>query len=280
MIELSLESLDITVAGLRSSQPDGKPCLCLHGWMDNAASFIPLQAALPELNIFALDSPGHGRSDHFSAGQQYHLLDQVAYVLATADALGWQEFNLIGHSLGGCVAPFVAVAAPERVRNLIMLEALGPLTEPAEELPARLRRASLAMNKNKDRLKRIYTSIDDAVDARMAVTKMDRQSARLIVERNLRSIDGGFAWGYDGRLRAPSSYYMTEEQVLAVLNSVTQQTLVVLAEEGYLLKREATEGRLNALKQSVVVEVDGHHHMHMDDPEPSAAAIRTFFLHN
>lgn len=280
MIEFSLEALDTTLTGLRGGNPDGKPCLCLHGWMDNAASFIPLQAALPELNIFALDSPGHGNSEYLPAGQQYHLLDQVAYVLAAADALGWQEFNLIGHSLGGCIAPFVAVAAPERVSNLIMLEALGPLTEPAEDLPARLRRASLAMHQNKDRSKRIYSSIDDAVDARMAATKMQRPSARLIVERNLISVEGGFTWGYDSRLRSPSSYYMTEEQVLAVLGSVTQQTLLVLANDGYLLKRKPTDCRLGALKQSVVIEVGGHHHMHMDDPEPTAAAICAFLLHN
>ena len=280
MIEFSLESLDTTLAGLRGGTPDGKPCLCLHGWMDNAASFIPLQAALPELDVVALDSPGHGRSEHFSTGQQYHLLDQVAYVLAAADALGWQEFNLIGHSLGGCIAPFVAIAAPDRVSTLIMLEALGPMTEEAEEFPNRVHRASLAMHQKKHRLKRIYTSIDDAVDARMAVTQMQRPSAHLIVERNLQPVEGGFTWGYDSRLRSPSSYYMTEDQVLAVLCNVKQQTLVVLAAEGYLLKRKPSEHRLNALKQSVVVEVDGHHHMHMDDPEPTAAAIRTFLLHN
>lgn len=279
MIEFSLESLDITLTGLRGGATGGKPCLCLHGWMDNAASFIPLQAELAEVDLVALDSPGHGQSGHVTAGQHYHLIDQVAYVLAAADALGWKEFNLIGHSLGGCIAPFIAVAAPERVSSLVMLEALGPLTEAPEELPARLQRATLALKNKSNNLKRIYTSIEDAVDARMAVTKMRRTPARLIVERNLKAVDGGHTWAYDPRLRAPSSYYMTEEQVLAVLRSVTQKTLVVLATDGYLSNRNQTKSRLEALQQATVVEVDGNHHMHMDDPNPSAEAIRSFFLH-
>ncbi|MGB0867242.1 MAG: alpha/beta fold hydrolase [Granulosicoccaceae bacterium] len=276
MIELSLESLGTTLAGLRGGDSADTPCLCLHGWMDNAASFIPLQAALPEQNLVALDAPGHGKSAHLPAGQPYNLLDQVGYVLAAADALGWREFNLFGHSLGGCIAPFVAVAAPERVRQLVMIEALGPLTEEATELPARLQRAYHAMRQDSDRLKRIYTSVDDAVDARMAATKMRRDSARLIVERNLCSVEGGHAWRYDSRLRMPSAAYLTEAQVLAVLKSVTQQTLVVLAVDGYLHKRKESKGRLEALRDASVAEVSGHHHMHMDDPEPTAAAVRAF----
>jgi len=278
--EISLDTLGMTIAGLRGGSKSGKRCLCIHGWMDNAASFVPLQAAMPELDMVALDLPGHGKSDHFPAGHHYHLIDQVAYVLAAADALGWDDFNLVGHSLGGCIAPFVAVAAPERIKNLIMLEALGPVTEPAEELPARVKRASVAMRQDSNRLKRVYASIDDAVEARMLATRMQRASAHLIVERNLRLADGAYVWAYDSRLRSPSSSYLTEEQVLAVLGAVSQQTLCVLATDGYLLKREPSKRRIDALMHAAVVEVAGHHHMHMDDPEASAGAIRTFLLHN
>lgn len=280
MNEISLNTLGTTIAGLRSANEQGKRCLCVHGWMDNAASFIPLQQEMPEVNLVAIDLPGHGKSAHFPTGQHYHLLDQVAYVLGAADALGWDNFNLLGHSLGGCIAPFVAIAAPERVGNLIMLEALGPMTETADELPERIKRANAAMRQDSSRLKRVYASMDDAVDARLKVTRMHRSSARHIVERNIRLSEGAYVWGYDSRLRSPSSSYLTEEQVLAVLGSVGQPTLCVLATDGYLIQREQSKARLEALKQAAIVEVSGHHHMHMDDPEASAAAIRTFLMHN
>ena len=43
----------------------GQPrVLALHGWLDNAASFLPLAARLPALDLVMLDLPGHGRSGH------------------------------------------------------------------------------------------------------------------------------------------------------------------------------------------------------------------------
>lgn len=274
--ELVLQSQGCQLAALRGGAADGERCLCLHGWMDNAASFRPLQQQLPELDLVALDSPGHGKSEHLPAGQPYNLLEQVGYVLGAADALGWQRFTLIGHSLGACIAPFVAVAAPERVDKLVLLEALGPMTEAASELPERLRRATHAMRQDSSRLKRIYTSVEDAVDARLAATQMQRPMARLLVERQLRTVPGGFTWRYDSRLRLPSTYYLTEEQVLAVLRAVAQPALVVLAEDGYPRKRRGWRDRLSALPRATLVEVAGQHHMHMDDPGPSADAIRGF----
>lgn len=248
--------------------------------MDNAASFSPLIAAMPEIEWAAVDLPGHGKSGHFPAGQHYHLIDQVAYVLKAADALGWDDFTLVGHSLGGCIAPFVAVAAPHRVRQLVLLEALGPLSEEADALPDRLKRSTAATNQCHNRLHRLYASVDDAVQARLAATRMLPASARLIVKRSLESADGGFVWRYDPRIRAPSNHYLTERQVRAVLKDVAQPTLCILAQQGFLLHGDNCAERTKCLKNAVVVKVNGHHHMHMDDPEATAAAMRTFFLHN
>ncbi len=276
MEDIKLDVFGTTLSALRGGDTDGLACLCLHGWMDNAASFIPLQATLPELHLVALDLPGHGRSAHFPAGHHYHLIDQVAFVLGAADALGWDKFQLIGHSLGGCIAPFVALAATERVSSLLLLEALGPMTESAAELPNRIKNATHAMRTDNTRLKRIYASIDDAVVARMAATKMHADSARLIVERSLVETEGGYTWGFDNKIRIPSSNYLSEEQVIEVLSSVEQKTLCVLASDGYLLKREQSNSRLSALKNASVVEVNGEHHMHMDNPDSTASAIRQF----
>ncbi|NML52227.1 alpha/beta hydrolase [Streptomyces sp. R302] len=57
--------------------------------------------------------------------------DEIASdVLALADHLGWQEFSLIGHSLGGQPAQQVLLKAPDRVRKLI---GLSPV--PASGMP-------------------------------------------------------------------------------------------------------------------------------------------------
>jgi pimeloyl-ACP methyl ester carboxylesterase len=73
--------------------------LGLHGWLDNVATFAPLLPLLADLQIFAIDLPGHGLSEHRPSGVRYHLLDYVPAALESADALKLGEFILMGHCM-------------------------------------------------------------------------------------------------------------------------------------------------------------------------------------
>ncbi|RZA29030.1 MAG: alpha/beta hydrolase, partial [Lysobacteraceae bacterium] len=61
------------LAGLRAGSQGRQKVLALHGWLDNAASFLPLATQLPELDLVMLDLPGHGRSAHLGPGADYTL---------------------------------------------------------------------------------------------------------------------------------------------------------------------------------------------------------------
>ena len=139
--ELYLATARTGLAARAHGPPDGQPVLALHGWLDNAASFEPLAPLLAGIRLVALDLPGHGRSAHRPPGCPYHFVDYADDVLDAADALGWDRFTLLGHSLGGAIATLVAAARPGRVERLAMIEALGPLSEEPASLPARLERA-------------------------------------------------------------------------------------------------------------------------------------------
>src|SRR5690606_29019174 len=89
--ELVLEPEGRALAALRSGTRSGTRVLALHGWLDNAASFTPLAAALPELDLVALDLPGHGHSAYRPARTWYHFIDYIDDVLAALDALGWEH---------------------------------------------------------------------------------------------------------------------------------------------------------------------------------------------
>ena len=62
--EISLATARGPLTALRSGDPHGPKLLALHGWLDNAASFIPLQGSLSAFDLVALDLPGHGGSAH------------------------------------------------------------------------------------------------------------------------------------------------------------------------------------------------------------------------
>ena len=135
--------LSLTVNGRRLEAlawgtPTGFPCLALHGWLDNANTFARLAPRLPQLHWVAIDLPGHGLSEHRSPDAKYHFIDWVGDVMAAADALGWQRFSLVGHSMGAAIAALCAGAYPNRVKRLALLDGLGPFSSEAEDVPARL----------------------------------------------------------------------------------------------------------------------------------------------
>ncbi len=277
------EELRLAVAGLELAArahgpPDGVPVLALHGWLDNAATFEPLAPWLDGIRLVALDLTGHGHSDHRPRGCRYHLVDYVDDVLGAADALGWQRFTLLGHSLGGAVATLAAAARPERVDRLALVEALGPLSEAAEALPARLARAVQGRAASRaDRGPRTYTRIEEAIDARRRAGDLDVASARLLVERATASAAGGVRWRSDPRLREPSPQRFTEEQVLAVLAAIRAPTGVVCADHGLLPRDHPdVQQRLASIADVAVHECPGNHHLHMADPGPVATVIGPF----
>ncbi|MFI0396059.1 alpha/beta fold hydrolase [Paracoccus jiaweipingae] len=100
--------------------PD-RPALALHCMMGTASYWGPIADHLGgRVSLSAFDFPGHGRSPDWQPapdGPDYH----TAATRLTA-ALIDRPLDLIGHSFGATVALRIAVAAPEAVRSLTLIE--------------------------------------------------------------------------------------------------------------------------------------------------------------
>jgi len=69
--------------------------------------------------LLVYDRRGVGDSDRPEDG--YGLDDQLADLEAVVDAAGWEQFDLVGHSMGGFIATAFAIRHPERVSRLALL---------------------------------------------------------------------------------------------------------------------------------------------------------------
>jgi pimeloyl-ACP methyl ester carboxylesterase len=276
--EISLACARGTLTALRSGNPDGPKLLALHGWLDNAASFQALQPHLAGFDLVALDLPGHGGSAHRLPGYDYVFVDWIHDVLDALDALGWARASLLGHSMGGAIASLVAAATPSRVERLALIEALGPLSGQPEEAGTRLQRAVAARRALKaDRPARVIAELETAVDARLAVSNMERAAARLIVARNLRPVAGGWAWRSDPRLTLPAHLRTEEATILDWLRAIEAPTLVIVADPAPAYFSPAQRARrLAQLRDGRLQVLAGGHHLHMEQPDAVAALLLPF----
>lgn len=252
--------------------------LALHGWLDNAASFDRLAPLLcDKFHIVALDLPGHGRSDHRPPGAWYHFVDSVSDLAEAADALNWKTFGLLGHSMGGGMATLLAAACPDRVERLHLIDALGPLSTEADQAPAMLQRALDQRRIASEKKLRVFESEAEAIAARQQANGLTREAAELLVMRGIDAVQGGYSWSSDPRLRLASPQRFTETQVLAMVRAIGAPTQLILAQpQAPFLPEAIIAARIAQVRKIEVLRLPGSHHLHMEDPQPVADAIRKF----
>lgn len=265
------------LAALRFGTPGGTRVLALHGWLDNAMSFAPLAAQLPQLDMVALDLPGHGHSAHRPPRSWYHYIDYLDDALLALDALGWERCVLLGHSLGGAVATVLAAARPERVEKLLLIEALGPLAFKPGNAVAALRTGLDERAAADDKQLRRFPDLATAVVARARANGLSEGVARLLVERSLRPVEGGFEWRSDPRLKIASPIRIHEDMIREWLAAIEAPTLLIAADPPPpYFDADTRRARMACVRELREVVLSGNHHLHMEDPAPVADAIRAF----
>ena len=157
-----------------------------------------------------------------------------------------------------------------------MLEGLGPLSQPDEEVPAQLRRAILNRSRTRERSANGFASIDEAVAARCKVADITSQAARLICERQLEERAGRWHWRSDPRLRDLSPMRMSEGQAQALIRAIRCPVLFIAGAEGFASLQVQWGERHAAFTRIERVVLAGNHHFHMENSAETAVCIEKF----
>lgn len=253
-----------------------QPVLCLHGWLDNANSFLPLANALPELPLLALDLAGHGHSSHRSADAHYYLFDYVADIATLCRQQGWQQLMIIGHSMGGMIATVLAASFPELVSKLVLIDSLGLMTTAAEDTASQLRKAIISRGQSHQKQKPQYRTLAEAAAARQQQSDFDLVSAMLLTERGCEPTAAGFSWRADLKLREVSAFRLSEAQARAVICNLQCPVLALMSAQSPAEIRQAIQHFKADYPRLELVQCPGGHHLHMTDAVFCANQIRRF----
>jgi pimeloyl-ACP methyl ester carboxylesterase len=140
------QSKFIEVAGAQAhvrdeGKADAMPLLLIHGSLGSLQMWDGWVAELKDrYRLILVDLPGHGLTGDWPRGD-FSIDAYADFIEVLADTLHLDRFAVAGHSMGGAVAWTFAVTRPERVSQLILVDAAGFPRESGElPLPIRLAR--------------------------------------------------------------------------------------------------------------------------------------------
>jgi pimeloyl-ACP methyl ester carboxylesterase len=266
----------LSLAGWQQGPADQHVTLCLHGWLDNANSFLPLSAYLPQLNLVAIDLPGHGQSQHRSMDAHYHFLDWVYDVATLIKTQGWQQVDIIGHSMGAMIGSVLAAVMPQMVDKLVLIDSIGLVTGEAGNISCQISTALQHRWQSPVKQKPLYPDLQQAAVARQKQSDFGLEQALLLAERGTIAGEDGLTWSADIRLRESSAYRLLPEQARQLLQDIQCPVLAVLASDGLPMMQQARQQYQHCYQQLQLIEMTGGHHCHMTQPEQLASQIRLF----
>jgi pimeloyl-ACP methyl ester carboxylesterase len=100
-----------------------RPFVLVHGftgYRDDFRAHLPALAALGRTIVY--DHRGHGDSANTGDAAGYTFAQLVDDLLSVLDQFGVGRCDLLGHSMGGMIALRFALAYPERVASLVLMD--------------------------------------------------------------------------------------------------------------------------------------------------------------
>ena len=243
--------------------------ILVHGWMVSGAVYEDLIDALgvsredprltltkDRIRLVIPDLRGAGKSEKPESG--YTIKQYAEDVLAVADAVQAKSFVVVGHSMGGQIAQWIAATSPDRVSGAILL---CPVPAGGMPLPEDARALFRGSGQNRQLQGTILgLACKDLSDA--ARERMLDDAAGVPVACIQQAFDSWTAGGFADKL-----------------GSIRAPTLVVATDDPFLTPDFLRSEIVSHIPRADLVYLPGAgHYVQVERPRETAAVIRSFLL--
>lgn len=247
----------------------GKPLIILHGMFGQQANWNVLAKAFAEnFKVYSLDARNHGQSPHADSMSYSEMAEDVAQ---TMNAMGIPRADVIGHSMGGKIAMYLALNSPERVNKLVVVD-IAPVnyeSGPSQELSA-LQKINLDTLTNRQQ-----------ADVILQNNEVSNKAIRDFLLTNLkRNSEGKFQWRMNLSVIAKDYPLLKSWDEDAVGHSeFTGETLFIKGENSDYLLPEYTDQTLGLFPKAKVKVISGAGHwVHNEKPEHFFKVVQNFLM--
>jgi pimeloyl-ACP methyl ester carboxylesterase len=257
----------------RDRGPRGAPVLVLiHGSNASLFTWEDWAARLSDaFRVVSLDLPGHGLTGAVPSGD-YSDEALTSEVARFADKLNLSRFAIGGNSMGGGVAARFAEEYPQRVTQLILVDAVGMPVRQGEHIPLAFRLARIP----------VLDLILLYVTPRVLVVEglNDAIVRKSVIDDRMIDLYWDFA-RMQGTRDATLRRFQAAEDDFVARNAgrITVPTLVLWGEEDRLVPPEAGRLYARAIRGAKLIVYPETGHLPQEEiPDKSASDVRNFLL--
>ncbi|MEM8695378.1 MAG: alpha/beta hydrolase [Pseudomonadota bacterium] len=256
---------------VRDEGPRDAPAILLvHGSSASLHTWEPWVASLSnEYRVVTYDQPGHGLTGPHPDGD-YSTESFVGALAGVADALDLGRFVVGGNSMGGWTSWNYALAHPDRIDGLLLIDSSGAPDARPQKIPIGFRIARMP----------VISSLMQRITPRSMVERSLRQSVA-----NQDMIDDAMIDRYYDLIRYPGNRAATlargrAERTMAspeTMATISAPTLLIWGAEDTLVPLSAGEWFDEHIPDSVLIAYQGIGHIPMEEaPDRSAADVRAW----
>jgi pimeloyl-ACP methyl ester carboxylesterase len=277
MTELPCEEVKLTVpwghiAAKTYGSSKGKPVLMVHGQLDNAGTFTRLMKYLPMDGFYyvCIDLPGHGWSSHFPSWQILNYLNYVYALHFILEALKWKTCIYIGHSMGGKIGLMFSAFQPHRIKKVIVIDTFLLDNELNYSLIKHFKNTYAYLIKANN--VKLYTKEEILYALKnLRRNTLNSEAANAVFEHAVTEVNGKYKYNRDIRLKY--GLFLQENEYIQFIHKLAVPIYIFVASNGLLnieMNRKKFKALLNEINPKTklqIINVDGNHDVHNNNPE-------------
>lgn len=262
---------------------DKQPIIAVHGWQDNAGTWDTLAPLFPaNVALLCIDLPGHGKSSHYPPGLQYYLFwDGLILIRRIVKHFNWSKITLLGHSLGGALSFLYAATYPDEVDSYISLDIASPSVRDMKKIVLNtgdavdlfLKYENLTEDKipcytHDEMVELALNGYGGSITRESCVIMMKRGMAKAPPHLNKQ----GYHFSRDVRLKVSRLGMFSIDHVMEYASKITCRVLNLKASPGMKWENPSHyQMVLDKIKETAeeleYYEVEGTHHVHLNEPK-------------
>lgn len=241
--------------------PANSPLIILHGFFASSRNWRQVAQRLAErFHVYVPDMRNHGASPH------HPLMDypaMTADLLRFIDDRGLQTANLLGHSMGGKIAMWLALTSPTRVNKLIVAD-IAPVSyrHSFDNTVMALKALPLAEISNRKQAETLLAE------------RIPELSYRQFLLQNLVLKDGKYGWRLDLDIFQRMAHHIAAFPDAGQLAPFAGKALFIAGGDSDFVQPEAIDSLFPDAALSTLANAG--HWLHVQQPDAFIARVEKF----